>query len=442
MNTTNNKKHCYYYSIITEDNTIVYRCIYDDSNDIIVQNELNINKCRNFRLNQFFEATDEELYRFRKELKEYNDEIKKILFANKDKTCFRIDAFNYLTINEMVYDTVVINSDQKTINAMDEIDSQEFRIIENCTTSGLMSMNEKYLNIKTKCFGYDHKKYYYEMMRKIRIPITKGKKQVIKELDFTNLNFGIYRVKIICFNKEFNNCFNFNKDNHYTHNTLKTLYQYKDKFNIKFELLLPDEIYDYNFYYYSETIDLKKLFSGWFKIIDKLLKTCSSSNWLVKLLCSTAWGNLCKYKKHYVSKNDICNYDCYDLDEINLDKKTYEYYVRNCSSDIFVLVKSDNPYMYNLTRMKVFLTEFARNYTTNLILSNNLQDQVVRIHTDGIVFNQKVNFESMNLKYYPFSENKTTGKLTFYNINYYEHYCKNCKKSMKYEIYKNHECSK
>ncbi len=98
--------------------------------------------------------------------------------------------------------------------------------------------------------------------------------------------------------------------------------------------------------------------------------------------------------------------------------------------------------MYNLTRMKVFLTEFARNYTTNLILSNNLQDQVVRIHTDGIVFNQKVNFESMNLKYYPFSENKTTGKLTFYNINYYEHYCKNCKNSMKYEIYKNHECSK
>ncbi len=51
--------------------------------------------------------------------------------------------------------------------------------------------------------------------------------------------------------------------------------------------------------------------------------------------------------------------------------------------------------MYKLARMKVFLTEFARNYTTNLILSNNLQDRVVRIHTDGIVFNKTVRNNSV-----------------------------------------------
>ena len=55
---------------------------------------------------------------------------------------------------------------------------------------------------------------------------------------------------------------------------------------------------------------------------------------------------------------------------------------------------------------------------SNLILSENLLDCLIRTHTDNITLTRPHNFT--HLKYYPLPEDKTTGLITWSNVNRYE----------------------
>ena len=123
------------------------------------------------------------------------------------------------------------------------------------------------------------------MLQKIRIPISSPDYNTIDKLNFDKLGFGIYRCKIICYNENFNNIFNFNKNNFYTHNTLKILFEYKELYNIEFELLQPDEQFDFNQILYSKTIEFKLLAKNWIKIMQDILKRCKN-NFIAKSLVS------------------------------------------------------------------------------------------------------------------------------------------------------------
>ena len=67
--------------------------------------------------------------------------------------------------------------------------------------------------------------------------------------------------------------------------------------------------------------------------------------------------------------------------------------------------------------MKPFITSFARCKTARTINDNNLIDNVIRIHTDGIVLDKEFDFSKYNIEIIP--EDKTTGKFEFININNY-----------------------
>lgn len=43
------------------------------------------------------------------------------------------------------------------------------------------------------------------------------------------------------------------------------------------------------------------------------------------------------------------------------------------------------------------------------IHNTNTEKHLIRIHTDGIVFNKSFEFDKMNLDYFPKPEDKTTG---------------------------------
>ena len=66
-----------------------------------------------------------------------------------------------------------------------------------------------YKNIPTDCYGYDFSRYYTNLLLSLQIPMCPGIKRKINNLDFNNLDFGIYRVKIEYTNKDFTNIFNF-----------------------------------------------------------------------------------------------------------------------------------------------------------------------------------------------------------------------------------------
>jgi hypothetical protein len=199
-----NKKVNFYYSTPKKDGTTtIYKCLYDDSDEVIETLELNYKQHKNMRMNDKFTACDEDLFEFRDALIKYNDENKKPFFKNKEKKVFKIDVFNYNTINDAVYNNVIMNADQRIINAIPDVKFKEFCVFENCLSCGLMSIDKDILEKPVDCHGVDYVKFYYEMMKKIRIPISAPEFYVLDELNFDDLCFAIYRVKIICNNKQF-----------------------------------------------------------------------------------------------------------------------------------------------------------------------------------------------------------------------------------------------
>lgn len=409
----------------------VYHCLVNDAKEVVILDSKNFKTQKLYRMNERYQATDEDLFQFRKDLHIHNNEIKQFFFKRKDKTVFKIDVFNHNSTNQAVVNTVLINSDQKKINAMPKVDFKELVMLENCLSCGLMSVDKDKLEVPLDVYSYDFPKFYLYMMKKIRVPTSAPEYFELDALDFDNLDVGYYRVKIHCSNRYFMNAFKFNSKDHYNHNTLKTLHRFKDKYGITFELLKPNKEFSYNMVWYEHTVELKVIMKGWFDIIEKLLKECSKSNWLLKTYISQAWGNLSKYKKLYVNKDDSTLYDWDHL--ANISSSKYDYYANSFENDMYSFISADDPFAHGgLGRIKAFLTEFSRNYIFNLISEHNLEKFVVRIQTDSISFTKPVDFKALGLTYIPIQEAKSTGRLVFYNVNSYFHVCSNCECEYKY----------
>ncbi len=427
----------YYYQIKTEHS---YHCLINDSKKIVTTKSIDFKTQRLYRMNERYEATDSDLFRFRDDLQKYNNEIKQHFFKRKDKTVFKIDVFNYNTTNSAVVNTVLLNSDQKKINAIPHVDFRELVMLENCLSCGLMSVDKDQIEKPLDVYSYDYPKFYLQTMRQIRIPSSAPQYYEIDQINFDKIDVGYYRVKINCSNKLFWNVFKFNPKHHYNHNTLKTLYKYRERYGITFELLPPDKDYNYNMVWYELTVELKVILKDWFAIIDKLLKECSKSNWLLKTYISQAWGNLSKYKKHYVHSDESAEYDWDHLS--NISNNRYDYYSNSFENDTYTMISADDPFTYGgLGRLKPFLTEYSRNYVFNMISEHNLEKYVVRIQTDSVSFTKPVDFAALGVKYVPILEQKSTGMLKFYNVNNYCHVCDKCGCQYKHNKDKEHLCS-
>jgi hypothetical protein len=68
----------------------------------------------------------------------------------------------------------------------------------------------------------------------------------------------------------------------------------------------------------------------------------------------------------------------------------------------------------------------------------DIEKSLVRIHTDGLVFNKPINFEKYNLDYYPMPEDKSTGKINYLNSLHVYHCCSSCLSEFRYKNYLNH----
>ncbi len=85
---------------------------------------------------------------------------------------------------------------KEKLELFESVNEDEFYIFERCLNSGLICLNLNYKNIPTDCFGYDFSRYYTNLLLDLKIPMSVGKKRKIENLEFDNLDFGIYRVKI------------------------------------------------------------------------------------------------------------------------------------------------------------------------------------------------------------------------------------------------------
>ena len=138
---------------------------------------------------------------------------------------------------------------------------------------------------------------------------------------------------------------------------------------------------------------------------------------------SSLWGTLVSYNKVYLK--DISPYDA----TYKQDSEDSEYKILDNKDDEYISVRSDNAYNHGLARMKPFLTAFCRNYIMKFLLEHEINELIIRIHTDGIVLSKKVDFT--NLEYYPKPEDKTTGLINWHNSLFGFHICKKCKFDIK-----------
>ena len=128
--------------------------------------------------------------------------------------------------------------------------------------------------------------------------------------------------------------------------------------------------------------------------------------------------------KKYIFEDEIENYDITFID----DDEPSEYKI---------IKHIDNK--YKIARIIPFLTAFGRLKIIKFLHNcNDIEKSLVRIHTDGLVFNKPIDFEKYNLDYYPFSEDKTTCKINYHNALYGYHVCPSCLSEFRYKDYLSH----
>lgn len=404
--------------------------VYENSTTIKTIDKQEFNElqkvCRiNMKYFTGYENTKDDLIAFRSDFISWNEALKKPTFYKNGKK-YWLDIKHYPSLQIAIFEIFrnFCPIKLKEIRSK-KIGKEEFLILDKLTTSGLITFDKSYENKTVNTYGYDFSSEYPNFMCNLVFPRNAGKKVIMEKIDWNKIPYGIYRVKIVCSDKTFVKLFNFSP-HHYTSRQLKDLYKLKDRFNIKFDLLQSDDEYDYNAYLYEENDFYigEDLFGEWNNAMEEIKKV-GGSNQLVKILRSSLWGNLCETNKIYINyqgENELEEYDC-----------ETDYYYKGLKNLQHVLIKYDDIAKHGgFYRMKYFLTTNVRMFMLSYALKNNIEEKLIRIHTDSFMLNSPHNFHlKMNKGIKPTNESKSTGKIKFYNVMRYMHICE-CGKEYKY----------
>lgn len=371
-------------------------------------------KIHYFECYRGYTADIDGLLKFRKDFLQWTEELAPLVDYRK-----YFSNGNAVEYTFKKYSTHQLNSLE-----IEQITYSECIYMESTNNGGWMKLNESYKNETVESYGYDQTGFYPHLLGKsdFRFPIKKGNVYYIDSLDFKNLYFGIYKCTILSTNPEFGNFFTYSKNGYYTHTDILFAHQYRKKYNVTITLDLDS---DDNCLLYEESdlIDSKFLFNNWYTKLSNA-KSVYKKNKVIKHLMSSLWGYLIKFDRTICDEDAFYELDIskmsdpsrtkYKLLEVHdfADKSENGYRTR------YTYIKSNHAYKNNLARLKPFFTSFARNYMAKLLISEGLIDNFIRSHTDNIVLNIPHDFT--HLPYYPKAEDKTTGLITWSNVNKYE----------------------
>ena len=393
-------------------------------------------KYNHFRTLKGYSGKDD-LLRFKEDFLKYVKEIDNERYHSKIKNdrC-KINYLNAKNHEQKVFFLFYDMCPPDLYKKFVKVNADEFHLFQYTYNAGIITLDKEYQNQILKVYSYDFKAYFPNMMQHIKISTKSGKFRRFESVDFGNLQYGIYRCKIVTRDPNLQKLFCFSRENHYTSITLENLYKNKEYFKIdEFELLATcsknDNIYNAYVYDEKDLIDSKDLFGDWFKFLEKL-KEKFPSNPLVKHLFSSLWGSLCKQNKKYI--NNLEDYDVSYIDD-NIDS---EYKIINYGNFGYECVKPTNAYDNPLARMLPFMTSYARTFMLDYIIENKLIDDVIAIATDRFTLLKK--YTPSDNKYHPIFEKKSSGRIKFYNKTFYRHVCKECNAEYKYCSENPHTC--
>jgi hypothetical protein len=398
---------------------IVYYKLHSGGYRVCFSKTLQVHACdrlpekfSNFQMTKPYDATDECLIQYCKDVKLASDELKKTKELKgfdyiKPFTKSNGDTF-YKTHSSNI--EAIINMRKVMNDEHDDIDIVEDKWFKGCFNGGLQFCKPGTYD----CYGYDFSNYYASILggTDFQIPSKRGHEKQIDKFTLKNnllsISPGFYRVKITCDNDDVKKVFNFSKNHIYYSHYLKFAYnELKDKFNMKFQLILDGEPNAY-VYEYKDFVKTRSIFRYWYDDIVSL-KNQLPKNILVKMISSSAWGHLSRRHKKIVKEVDLTDEMGY-TDEYKY--KIIDVGINEDGSLYYKVIDVQKPYKYNL-RLKPFITCFGRIQTAKIALEN--LDNVIRIHTDGIVFDKPMTMDLPNF----IPEKKTTGRIQFNNVNDY-----------------------
>ncbi len=411
---------------------MISRFYYDESNNIyFVENNENDLKTITLKEKCAKPGIDEPVIRYWEIQKEYTNDLKGLLQYREDFNNWDNEIKSYIDYSKYYNHDSAVQLVFKRYSTRDlakfqftPITFKECLYLEKCFNAGIMTFDKTYAEKTINSYGYDYSGYYPNLLSNsdFKFPMSEGKRHKKKKLDYDNLDYGIYRVKITSDDNDFKKIFNFSKDHYYTHYCLQFVAQNKNKFNVEMELIIDD---DYNSIIWKpeQLVNSYEIFGNWYNNLSKL-KTKYPKNKLVKKLTSSLWGYITKFERYFFDEDDF-----YELDVSRMNKpdkteykliqyKTYKDETKQKGiRDVYEVFKIEKPYKTNLARLKPFLTSYARTYIGRVIINENIISDVIRTQTDNITLSKPHDFT--HLKYYPKPEDKTTGNILWNNINNY-----------------------
>lgn len=367
------------------------------------------------------ENTDEFALTYLDRFNKWCDEIKGIVIRSKigDK------EYDYRNQFTDVYNVARVFNYYcgRNFKNHEQISPVEYRWMQKCNNAGLMYLNPKYVDKTVKSYGYDYRGYYPLLLNsdELLIPTKQGTERTLKALPTkrSKLQPGYYHCMITSDDDDFRKIFSFSRDNVYLDISLAQAMRYSKAFSVKIELVQDGRPNAY-LYEPEDMVTLHSITSSWYNKMN-YLKKCFPKNRLVKHLMSSAWSTMNKknivtetldqIEKRVENGEKVGFGD--DNDWIIIDEKKYLDEEGDTKKVIYTLLNAANPIKYNI-RLKSYVTAHGRNMIGEIARENI--DGVIRIHTDCVVFNSKMEFDDENL----IPEDKTTGKIHWKHVNDYD----------------------
>jgi hypothetical protein len=385
-------KYLVYFKTI-DDN---YRCLYSDDHYESLKTLPEANEYHHYEVFKGFEATDEGLMTFKMSLIKWNEEL-------KHNGYLKIDWFKYYTNFSAVELTFHRLAKGKYENH-EPIDKTEYKWIESTHNGGLT-----YCNVGIHdSYGYDMQSFYPSLMSQYKFILpTKRGSEIFLTMIPEEISLGFYRVKITSSHKHATKLFAFSKDHVYNNISLDHALELKDEFDFNIELIIDDQP---NAYIYPKGSRASSVFGKWFDTLMNI-KIKFPKNKLIKHLMSSLWGSLSK------GNNIMKTWDDIEKEGLKIgmgDDADYKIadYIKSETQEYYKLTCMHQPYKHNF-RLKSFLTSYGRVKIAEVIMTDI--NSCIRVHTDGVVFNKKMNLNFQRL----IVEDKTTGKINWKGINNY-----------------------
>ena len=381
---------------------------------------------RRFKMSKKYAETEEGI-------KQYLNDFIILCKEMRDRKMFHIDYKKYYCDNTAVVRVFIENTRKKILDMFDDIDLKEMIWINGCYNGGLTFVAPGIYN----CFGYDYKMFYPTILGSrehnmvFRFPTKRGKQYKVKKLNFNKpLRFGYYKCMITSEHPDRKKLFAFSSKNIYTNYSIEFAHNHLTEYGFKVELIVDDKTEGYyNAYLYDDDciIESHKVFNEWFYKL-KSMREDLPKNPLVKFLASSLSGQLMAYNLQLIRKNEITD----EMDarlcafHDNMNTKKYDKAIFDIvyddfdpDNDTYKIIDLHKPMKYNVGRFKAFLMAFARNITASTAMID--LPNVVRIHTDGLVFTKPQDFSKFDVgcKSFIFPEDKTTGHINFKALNTY-----------------------